>query len=139
LSDLTNKSEQCTPIKKQRRHSTPIKEKREVVRIMSAVTTEEERKDAMVKLEVTKREVQRYTTIIEKNQSLPKHERSPLTAKRLPGAGRKTALTEEKEDQLEEWIMGQRRSEHHYKVAEKMIRMEAKRRWSIHAAVFYEA
>ena len=79
------------------------------------------------------RYVTRYEQQLATNAASPKKERQPLTAKRLSGAGRRTALTAEEELELRAWVMQQRRSQARLAVSEVAVRMEANRRWGIPA------
>ena len=75
----------------------------------------------------------RYEQQLATNAASPKKEKQPQSAKRLSGGGRKTALTAEQEAELRVWVMEQRRSAARLAVSEKMVKMEAKRRWGIPA------
>ena len=76
----------------------------------------------------------RYEQQLATNAASPKQEKQPQTAKRLSGGGRKTALTAEQETELRAWVMEQRRGAARLAVSEKMVRMEARRRWGIPAS-----
>ena len=76
----------------------------------------------------------RYEQQLATNAASPEKEKQPLTAKRLSGGGRKTALTAEQEAELRSWVMEQRRGEARLAVSEKMVRMEASSRWGIPAS-----
>ena len=76
----------------------------------------------------------RYKQQLATNAASPKKKKQPQTAKRLSGGGRKTALTAEQEAELRVWVMEQRRGAARLAVSEKMVRMEAKRRWGIPAS-----
>lgn len=75
----------------------------------------------------------RYEQQIANNSASPKKERQPLTAKRLSGAVRRTALTAEEELELRDWVMQQRRSQARIAVSEMAVRNEARERWGIPA------
>jgi hypothetical protein len=116
-----------------RRLSTPLKRKREVVRSVSQAVTEAEKENVMMRYGVGPREVKRYKVTLEKNAARPALKRRPLTARRLSGAGRRTALTTKQEMELFGWIIGLRRGPARLRVSEMMIQREAKRRWRIKA------
>jgi hypothetical protein len=117
-----------------RRHSTPLKTKRQVVRAFSDAQTAAERKAVSMRFCVTAHDVRRYAATIAKNEQLPPAQHRPLTARRLAGAGRKRALTEQQEQALDDWVMDKRRCEARLAVSELDIRMEARTRYNILAS-----
>ena len=131
LSDITN-----TPLK-ERRHSTPLKRKRELVEAAAALSSPEQRKLFYARERVDGRVLRRWVrTVGEHEQRLkpkqlqqllregvttdesPTKKRRPMTAKRLSGGGRKPALTAEQEAWLRDRVLSLRRCDHHFAVAE---------------------
>jgi hypothetical protein len=109
-----------------RRHSTPLKKKQHVVRVFSAAQTDAERQAVTDQFGLTTYDVQRYAATIAKNDQLPQGRRRPLTARRLPGAGKKRALSETQEAELDQWVMSKRRCEARLAVSERDIQLEAR-------------
>ena len=105
-----------------------------MVRAVDKAATREEKTEVMRQQGLCSRDVKRFRAQVEKNESAPKHLRSRLTAKRLKGAGRKTALTGERERELRKWVMSLRRSEGRFRVTERMIQLKARELFSIKAS-----
>ena len=145
LSDITNAP------RRQRRHGTPLKRKRELVIAAAALSTPEQRKQLCVREGVSGRELRRYAEAVKENEKRlrpkqllqeelaaaadepPGKKRRPMTAKRLSGAGRKPALTPEEERWLRDWVLSLRRCEHHFAVAEIHIQLAARAKYGITA------
>ena len=131
LSDITNH----TP---PRRHQTTLKRKQQLLRAASTAATPQERAAVLCSAGIAPHNHGRYLTRYEQqladNAATPQMERKPQTAKRLSGGGRKTALTAEQEAELCAWVMEQRRCEARLAVSEKMVQIEARRRWGIPAS-----
>jgi hypothetical protein len=143
LSDITN-----TPLK-QRRHSTPLKRKRELVEAAAALSSPEQRKQLCVREGVSGHELRRYAKAVKENEQRlkPKQllaerviadepaakKRRPMSAKRLSGGGRKPALTAEQERWLRDWVLSLRRCDHHFAVAEIHIQLAARAKFGIKA------
>jgi hypothetical protein len=106
----------------QRRHATPLKKKLEVVRAVSAAQTDAEREAVLSGYSAAADDLRRYTQAVTKNAQLPREQRRPLTAKRLLGAGKKRALDDNKEAELEQWVMSKRRCEARLSVSELDIK-----------------
>ena len=137
LSDITN-----TPLR-QRRHSTPLKRKRELVEAAAVLSSPEQRKQLCVREGVSGRELRRYAEAVTENEQRlrPRQllqeglaaaadqprgkKRRLMTANRLSGAGRKPALTAEHGRWLRDWVLSLRRCDHHFAVAEIHIQLAA--------------
>ena len=137
LSDITN-----TPLR-QRRHSTPLKRKRELVAAAAALSSPEQRKQLCVREGVSGRELRPYAEAVTENEQRlrPRQllqeglaaaadqprgkKRRLMTANRLSGAGRKPALTAEHERWLRDWVLSLRRCDHHFAVAQIHIQLAA--------------
>jgi hypothetical protein len=132
LSDITNVAAAHRQQSPARRHSTPLKRKREVVREVSQAATAAERDSVMEKLGVDHSTVSRYRKVVAKHNSRSKKGRERLTARRLAGGGRKPVLTQEQEAALEDWIMGQRKQK--LRVTEKMVQNYARVAYKIIAS-----
>jgi hypothetical protein len=83
-----------------------------------------------VPLKAANRWVKQLTEVVNYTQ-LPKTKRPPLTAKRMPGAGRPTDLTTEQERELREWIIARRRGPERFAVSELDIQRQAKQQYGI--------
>jgi hypothetical protein len=143
LSDITN-----TPLK-QRRHSTPLKRKRELVEAAAALSTPEQRAQFYATEGVDRKKLRRYEATVKENEQrltvkqLRQREgdadgerakkRRPMTAKRLSGGGRKPVLTVEQEKWLHDWVLSLRRCDHHFAVAEIHIQLAARSKFGIKA------
>ena len=77
--------------------------------------------------------VSRWKETLRVNLAAAITERMPLIAKRLSGAGRPTALTAERELELRAWVMNLRRNGARVAVSERIVQVEAQRRWQIPA------
>ena len=143
LSDITN-----TPLK-QRRHSTPLKRKQQLVEAAAALSSPEQRKQLCVREGVSDRALRRYAKAVKENERRlrPKQllaeganadgchgkKRRPMSAERLSGGGRKPALTADQERWLRDWVLSLRRCDHHYAVAEIHIQLAARAKFGITA------
>ena len=121
-----------------RKHSTALGRKQKLLRSASAAATPEARADTLLQAGIARHNhakyLARYEKQLSKNAASPEKDKQPQTAKRCSGAGRRTVLTAEEELELREWVMKQRRGAARLAVSEKVVRMEAKRRWNIPAS-----
>ena len=132
LSDISSRAN--SP----RKHSTSIKRKQQLIRTLSTATTAEEKLDASRQLgipdELRHCYLRRYKAVTAKTARADKENKRPQTAKRQKGAGRRRVLTTQQDTELYYWIFELRRCNARFAVSEKMLRMEAKRRFSIPAS-----
>lgn len=141
LTNITN-----TPLK-QRRHSTPLKRKRELVEAVNALSSPQQRAQFYATEGVDRHTMRRYAATVRENEQgftskqLRQSEREagderakkrrPMTAKRLSGGGRKPVLTVEQERWLRDWVLSLRRCDHHFAVAEIHIQLAARSKFGI--------
>ena len=121
------------PLHTSLRYHTPTLKTQQ--QLLPTVTTPQDGTLLLCKAGIAPRNHGRYLTRYEQQLAItavsPKRERQPQTAKRLSGAGRKTALTAQQEIELRVWVDGQRRCEARFAVSDWMVQREAWRRWGL--------
>lgn len=130
LSDITN-----TVSRSPRRVATTMARKEQTLFGVMHATTPEARRSVLNKAGIHPRHhstyVGRYKKAVQTNETAERG--VPRTAKRLSGAGRRTALTKEEEKQVYDWVMGMRRNGARIAVSEKRVQIEVRRLYGIKA------